>query len=585
MKKLLFSFAVIVIATLGAAVNVGAQNVNEFHISSFDIAYRLSRTDNQQSKLQTTEKITAVFPDYDQNRGLERAIPIEFDEHSLPLKIESVTDDNGVSLQYEERTEGKMRILRIGDPDEYVHGEHTYIIRYTQTGVTKFYEDTRKTEWYWDTNGTEWRVPISKLTISVQFDSDVRSLLATEPRCYQGRLGSKDTCKVNTTATGYSIEVGDLSLYQNVTLAFGFEPDTFAAYEPSFWEKISGFLALWIILSSIIGIVIIFALPITGAQREHRTREIGPVPPQYIPLKDVSVFVAANVVATNVRGSAFSAQLIDFAVRHYIDLVELNKATFMRQPEYEIVIKKPIATLQEEEQEMLVDMFGRVPEVGDRVKLSDLIYNHAYIARASDDNANLTKLVEHIYQLRSQDIETTSYFNRWAVGLLVLGVLLFAPLFLLAALIAWLDGRSLRPLTEKGLEVKRYLVGFENYIKLAEKDRLAFLQGPDTAEKVDVGDAGQLVKLYERALPYAILFGHEKQWSERIGTLYEQIGSVPNWYSGQTAFNAAMFASSVSSFSRSVSYSASASSSSSFGGSMGGGSSGGGGGGGGGGGW
>lgn len=585
MKRFLLSFIAAIAMTFFAAVNVSAQSVNDFHISSFDITYHLSRTDNQQSKLQTTETITAVFPDYDQNRGLERAIPVRYDGRKLPLKIESVTNETGASLQYAERTEGKMRILRIGDPDKYVHGTQTYIIRYTQTGVTKFYGDTNKTEWYWDTNGTEWRVPILRLTISVQFDDDVRSLLATEPRCYQGSFGSKDTCEITSTTAGYSVDVSDLSRRDNVTLAFGFEPNAFAAYEPSFWDK---FYTVWVvatIITSTIGFIIIIVLSVIATHRMRRTREVGPVPPQYIPSKEVSVLVAANVVASKVRRPAFSAQLIDFAVRHYIDLLELKKAAFVRRSEYEVVIKKPIDTLREEEQEVLVDMFGRVPKVGDKLNLSELKYDYAYIARTSDNDTKLTKLIGEIYGLRAKDPKTTRYFNRWAVSLLVLGILLLAPVFLLAAAVAWTTGLYIKPLTDKGLDIKRYLVGFEKYIKLAEKDRLAFLQGPDTAEKVNVSDAGQLVKLYERALPYAILFGHEKQWSERIGLLYEQTGGAPNWYSGQSAFNAAAFASSMNTFSQAVSYSAGASSSSSSGGSSGGGSSGGGGGGGGGGGW
>ena len=140
-------------------------------------------------------------------------------------------------------------------------------------------------------------------------------------------------------------------------------------------------------------------------------------------------------------------------------------------------------------------------------------------------------------------------------------------------------------LTDKGLVLRRYLAGLKMYIGVAEAERLQMLQSPEGAEKVQVNASNekQLVKLYERVLPYAVLFGQEKKWSAQLGQYYEQVGEQPDWYSGQGAFNAAAFAAGMNSLS-SVASSASDYSSTS-GGSTGGGFAGGGGGGGGGGGW
>ena len=93
------------------------------------------------------------------------------------------------------------------------------------------------------------------------------------------------------------------------------------------------------------------------------------------------------------------------------------------------------------------------------------------------------------------------------------------------------------------------------------------------------------MKLYEKLLPYAVLLNLETEWAKVLGTYYESLGSQPDWYGGSGAFNAALFASSMSSLSStSASAYSGSSSSSSSGFSGGGGSSGGGGGGGGGGG-
>jgi len=97
-------------------------------------------------------------------------------------------------------------------------------------------------------------------------------------------------------------------------------------------------------------------------------------------------------------------------------------------------------------------------------------------------------------------------------------------------------------------------------------------------------DPARIVRVYERLLPYAVLFGQEKEWARELERYYAEQG--PDWYHGVTpGFTFAHFSSSIGSLSSTVSSSYSgSSSSSSSGGSGGGGSSGGGGGGGGGGG-
>ncbi|MDM9073750.1 DUF2207 domain-containing protein, partial [Klebsiella pneumoniae] len=84
-----------------------------------------------------------------------------------------------------------------------------------------------------------------------------------------------------------------------------------------------------------------------------------------------------------------------------------------------------------------------------------------------------------------------------------------------------------------------------------------------------------VLHLYEALLPYAVVFGQEKQWSQQLAARYE--GGSPTWYVGVSAFDASAFSSGIGSLSASVSATSS-------GGAGGGGSAGGGGGGGGGGG-
>ena len=106
------------------------------------------------------------------------------------------------------------------------------------------------------------------------------------------------------------------------------------------------------------------------------------------------------------------------------------------------------------------------------------------------------------------------------------------------------------------------------------------LQSVDGADRIVDGENSK-VKLYEKLLPYAMIFGLEKTWLKELAAQYPE-GVSPDWYHGCGVFNGILFANSMSSMSRSLnSYTSSASSVSGGGGGF----SGGGGGGGGGGGW
>ena len=136
--------------------------------------------------------------------------------------------------------------------------------------------------------------------------------------------------------------------------------------------------------------------------------------------------------------------------------------------------------------------------------------------------------------------------------------------------------------TKAGLEASRYMDGLKLYIEMAEKDRLAFLQ---SVKGADTSDAG-IVKLYEKLLPYAALFGVEESWMKELEKYYDVANvETPEWYSGHSEIiRAASFASIIRDTSNIVSSTSYSSSSSGSSGGGGGGFSGGGGGGGGGGG-
>ena len=561
-----------------------AAQTDNFTITKFDAEYSLGRDSENRSTLAATWRITAHFPP-NQNRGIAPIFVKKYDNHPTNFSLQSVTDEQGVSLEH--AWDGDE--LRIGKKDVYVQGEKTYVIKFTQRDVTRHYDNTGRDEFYWDVIGNEWRVPMENVRVSVKLDESLQAARAGEAFCYVGAHGSTKRCNVSGDKGEIVTNANRLDRREGITMAVGFNSGTFTGYQETLGEKLIKIWATVQTIASSLAVILMLLLVWRYKRLFGRHNELKPITPEYLPPKQASVLISAyilkNYEALAVKGSAKVAQLLDLAVRHYIKLYEVKKASFLRSAQYEIEIVKDLKELRPEESEVVRDMFGSsMPNPGQRLNLKKLQNNLSYASRTRDDDTNLKNLARGKYGLCEQKPVNKQIVQKWALWVGIIGVLLLSPMLLIVAGIVFVlsFGWSL---TDEGLALRRYLAGLKMYIGVAEVERLQMLQSPEGAEKVkvDATDEKQLVKLYERVLPYAVLFGQEKEWSKQLGRYYEQVGEQPDWYSGQGAFNAAAFAAGMNSLS-SVASSASDYSSTS-GGSTGGGFAGGGGGGGGGGGW
>ena len=600
MKRSLFFARVVTVLLAGvlltslagsayAETNDTEANKNNFRITQYDIRYSLSKNNDGRSVLQTTETIVANFTTQSQNHGIERYLPESYDDHTTHLEINSVTDEDNNGLHYTTSTDNGNKIVRIGDDDTYVYGQKTYVISYTQQDVTRYYDDTDRDEFYWDTNGTDWRVPIDNLSVTLSIDTSLASSFTGDAYCYQGIAGSTQQCSLTKTDNQISAQASNLAEGQNITLAVGFDKGTFAAYEMTTLDRISlvytyvkDFLN---VAGGIGGAIVIIVLGVVWNRSTKRSSEKVPIVVEYIPPKDTSVTISSVAMPYPYTRNAFTAQLIDFAVRHYIKIYETKPKSPLRSAKYDIEIVQDISTLKDEEKEVLQDIFVNGTQVGARVSLSDT-KKSGVAANLSDNYQKASTLAREKYGLYYKDDNKRKPFKVWAIVFAVIGVIASFNLLLLGyALFLAALGYTMWIYTDTGLSLYRYLRGLKKYISAAETERLKMLQSPAGAEKVGAinpNDSSQMVKLYERNLPYAILFGKEKEWGKALEHYYTASNTQPDWLWGA---NAGIALSSFSSSLRSFSTSTSAASSSSTGGSGGGGFSGGGGGGGGGGGW
>ncbi len=589
MKKFFIVCAVAIGLYFGFISNYVGASVNDFVIKDFQADYYLDVDSNGRSTLRTVETIVTIFPDYDQNHGIERALPTTYDGHSTSLDVQSVKNQNGEALSYSTSRQGDNLVLRIGDANVYVHNQQTYVISYLQKDVTRYFSNTDSDEFYWDVNGTGWYQPFSKITARLHLGQALGDKLNSQSSCYYGVSGSAKKCDISIIDGVISASLNNLSIGENMTIAVGFQPDTFADYKMTVSGFIQRYLTFVSIILGLIGLVVLLFLKYTKGKNSPGR---GTVVAQYLPPKDADIAIASVIKKHNLAWAA--ATVIDLAVRHKLKVIEIDKNKFSL--EYINSDK-----LTDNELSVIKAYFGDNPTKGDRY---DIEKNRA--------NTKLAYKLSTIYRQVKRWLNNNDYYKdikRLRIAMLIVVVVItlqpFIILFFsksgvtlfegflpfLSMVLAFLGMMIIvltKPLSIKGRELLDYLKGLEMYIKTAEKDRIKYLQSPQGAYKtpINTDNKALVLKLYERVLPYAVLFGHEKEWVKTIGKYYEQQESNPDWYVGQTAFSAAVFSSAFSNFSSNVKHNSYyTSSNSSSGGSSGGGFSGGGGGGGGGGGW
>ncbi|MDF2443745.1 MAG: hypothetical protein JWR01_1948 [Subtercola sp.] len=578
-----------------AAAPAADGDLDDFTFNSFNGDYTLGRDAEGHSTLTTVETFDAQFPDVDRNRGFIRAIPEKYHGHPTDLTLVSVTDGSGASRPYSTDSEDGLLLVTLAG-DDYVRDQQTYVLTFTQKYVTDYFADTNDDEFYWDTIGTAAKQPIASATASVHVPAGLTSSLNGSTACYFGPEGSTNRCDLTSApeaggGTDFTTQPQQLAALENVSVVLGFTPGTFTARDSSFFASGAA------IASLLLTIVAVLLAVLAIVNRVTRLRDAPGRPTiiaEYTPPRGVNLLLASVIAKHPQRGPA--AAFVDLAVRRNIQIVEQppegrgSSVYWLRFVTAAGLDPAELALAKELFGDPLVSGAWKQLEKRDTSLARGISGLMASARKGTVTDGYVRTGVTVVSWLCLAGVIVTAVAAFITGGAAVSGdygsgwpYLLFALAAVSVVVVFFAGFRN--PLTAKGAELRDYIEGLKLYIRLAEKDRFEMLQSPEGALKtrVNAPDWGQVVRIYERLLPYAVLLDLEKEWSEVLGTYYENLGTQPDWYGGNVGpFNAALFASSIGSLSTSVSSSLAAStSSSSSGGSGGGGFSGGGGGGGG----
>lgn len=590
-RRLFYTIPIGVVLLAMCLIKVGGvhADVNNFVINNFDAKYVLTNTDKQ-GKLDVTETIDLTFSD--NNHGILRAVPTTYKGNSLKVTGITVTSSTGAPAQFTTSESYENTVIKIGDPNKTVTGQQNYTIQYSISNVITFYD--KYDEFYWDINGDQWQQPFDNVSMTLVYPAGAVLSSQNSPVCYTGNYNSTDkNCQITVDSATHTIAANTnapLLSSQTMSVVVGFNKGYFTPVSAK--EKLT---EVTVILAETFGIPIVLG---GLAFKRWRTKGRDPkgrgtIVAQYDAPKNMLPAEVGAIVDFKLENKDISATIIDLAIRKYVKIIETKtvKKLMPDTLEYSFVLTSlDTSGLTNYEKSLLEGLFKDTNlAVGSTVKATDLKTSYYTIVKSAKTDI-INKLVTGGY-FRSDPakagtilwvIVAISFSSlilfAFAFGIgIFLGILLSIPI--VAAFAFAMPSR-----TKQGVEAKEHALGLKMYLEVAEKDRIAALQSPDAPLANNAHEPVKTVELFEKLLPYAIVFGVEKQWAQEFKDIYKQ---PPEWYAGNyNTFNAIYLSSALtSSFGESMNTAFAAPSSSGSSGFSGGGFSGGGGGGGGGGGW
>ena len=568
----------IIVLVLSAFLPFGQvfASAQDFYFKDFTADYYLTKAADGTSKLHVKEVLTAFFPETDQNHGINREIPV-FNQGKKNRTVENQAALNLTVLRNGEPEniariddEGNYYDVYIGSASTYVHGEQVYTLEYDFTDViTEFDENLVNVsgqenvaklfqELYWDTNGTGWSQSFEKVTARLHMPADILENMQSDVWCYVGKYGDdgSERCIIQKIDDGMSFTTEDLEARENLTFVVDFRPDTFRVV----LEKNYILVILLIVEIVIIAFVLIrkYLKWKKEAAAQRKLYKSLFVAPQYQPPENQKIHVAeGEYVSIKRTESSYVATLLELAVSKRVTIIKKQDEKKPKKSNWVICLNVEPNTLSPSQRSMLQILADKsVLSKDDEIVIKKHKATSTLAGYAKSYKSNAEYVLDKEGYLIKKKIPKakggaisaiiakffvygvtlfiflpvfSEIFDGYDSTAIIVGldyiptamIILFVLAVIVNTILTKQTGKYAK-YTEEGVRLAVYLEGLELYIKMAEEDRLKFLQ---SVEGADVSNSG-IVKLYEKLLPWASLFGAEESWMEELDKYY-QIGDVP----------------------------------------------------------
>jgi len=482
-------------------------------------------TIHQNSSFIVQETINVKF--HRSRHGIYREIPFKYRDDfgkimETPMEVLSVTDGSGKASKYQVKKMGHIVNIRIGDASKYVSSNQTYVITYQVENAILFFND--HDELYWNVTGNDWKAPIREASadVTLAVKNKSKDLWAAG---YEGRFGSKEEGIYETYDNGGKFFTKrNLNMGEGLTIAFGWGKGLVSP--PTSWKRFLWAIDLkenWVFLFPFFSLVYMFNLWYRRG-RDPRVRESVRVmyePPKF----DNRALTPAEVgtlIDEKLDPRDITSTLVGLAVKGYIKIEETKKEglIFDKTDYYLKKVKEHDANLSPFEIELMKDLFpGALPGI---LVLVSGLGNKFYTNVNALKKILYGELVRKRYFLSNPETIRHRYavigFLIMSIGAFALALLapysvgksIFASILTGLPVIAF--GRFMPAKTKAGASAYMDILGFQEFMNRAEKDRIERM-----------GDKG----LFSKFLPYAIALDVADNWAQAFEGIYQE---PPDWY-------------------------------------------------------
>ncbi len=459
---------------------------------------------------------------FEEKHGIYRDIPVSYrgpmgENFKMRLNVLGVTDESAMPWAYSLQKEGPYLRIRIGQESVLVTGVQNYRIVYeVSRGAVRFFQD--HDEFYWNLTGNEWAVPMREVRAAVRSPHGIKPLEAVAFRGAYGAAG-----KVDAELSNGDILLEPEGIFQpreGLTVAVKWAKGIFR--EPSKFEKCRWFFEdNWAVFIPFLTFAAMMWLWIKKG-RDPRLKKSLMV--EYAPPENMSPAEMGALLDEKADLKDITATIVNLAVKGYIRIE--NKSPKPGSQDYELTALKPWTgdlSLKMHEQRIMESIFiaPRIPVRLDELKNSfykklpgirskiyqDLVYRKWF---DSDPESVRTLyfsaafIIPVFMILIFYFLPQTRYFpdNGFVLNAVVCGIIIavFSP---------FMPRRTI-----SGAQAAGKILGFREFLKRVDQDRIRRIQDPS---------------LFEKGLPYAMAFGVAGNWARAFEGIYTQ---PPSWYSG-----------------------------------------------------
>ena len=489
--------------------------------------YGISLKVNKNASLEITETLNVHFTE--PRHGIIRKIPYKYPQQKIPAGTERAvrqwTTDGYTRIFIENikvpgyetsvSKSGDYENIKIGSKDKMVDGNQQYIIKYRVLNAINFFKN--HSELYYDIIGNQWATTID----SIDFKIELPEALSEKPYYFvaTGEYGSKENKTITqwTDNKIFSGHASTLKPYEGITVGISFPQDYLIKPDYTFrgiW---------WLILP----VFVFFGMRFIW--KKWGKDEKVTVQTEYYPPENISPGVSGYIIDNKLNRRDLTALVPYWGAGGYLRVNEIEKDSLfgiIKNKDYEFVKLKDLPATSPQFEKTL---FEGIFKTGDKVKLSDL------------KNVLYTTMNKAKSQLESE-INRDDYYVRYSrslgcifpfIGLLALAIGFFSLVddwqeklwlgisLICSGIILAAFGFFMTKKTKKGTLLYQKLLGFKEFIKSVEKDRLQeFLKQDEN--------------YFDKVLPYAIVFDVADKWKDKLKGLEVP---PPTWYSGYYAGN------------------------------------------------